>query len=344
LVQLALPKIECTIYQDNYGRFVVEPVEKGFGVILGNSIRRVLLSSLPGAAISSVLIEGITQEFDTVPSMKEDVLEFLFNIRDIRIKILSKSAEAGKMKLKIKGRKEVRAGDIESGNPLDFEIVNRDLILATLDSPEANLDIEFNVRVDKGYQPASTGDNVGIIVTSEGTSKEMSIDAIYSPVTRANYTIESSGPGQGAGKEKLVLEIWTDNTIDPIEALSESIRIIIEQFNCFTGLAKTIAAKEEVEAWQKSIPADVYNMPLEKLNLSTHTYNSLRRGGITMTGQLLEKGLEGLMSFGGFGVKSREEVEAVLKEFGVEVTGAPVEKEKKKKGRSKSNGPEGDNE
>ena len=344
MVQLALPKIECTNYQDNYGRFVVEPVEKGFGVILGNSIRRVLLSSLPGAAVSSVLIEGITQEFDTIPGMKEDVLEFLFNIRDIRIKILSKSAEAGKMKLKVKGRKEVRAGDIESGSPLDFEIVNPDLILATLDSPETGLDIEFNVRVDKGYQPASTGDNVGIIVTSEGTSKEMSIDAIYSPVTRANYTIESSGPGQGAGKERLVLEIWTDNTVDPIEALSESVRILIEQFNCFTGLAKTIAAKEEVEAWQKSIPADVYNMPLEKLNLSTHTYNSLRRGGITMTGQLLEKGLEGLMSFGGFGVKSREEVEAVLKEFGVEVTGAPVEKEKKKKGRGKSDGPEGDNE
>ena len=344
MVQLALPKIECSNYQDNYGRFVVEPVEKGFGVILGNSIRRVLLSSLPGAAISSVLIDGITQEFDTVPSMKEDVLELLFNIRDIRIRILSKSAESGKMKLKVKGRKQVRAGDIESVSPVDFEIVNRDLVLCTLDSPEASLDIEFNVKVDKGYQPASTGDNVGIIVTSEGTSKEMSIDAIYSPVTRANYTIESSGPGHGAGKERLVLDIWTDNTVDPIEALGESVRILIEQFNCFTGLAKTIAAKEEVEAWQKSIPADVYNMPLEKLNLSTHTYNSLRRGGITTTGQLLEKGVEGLMSFGGFGVKSREEVEAVLKEFGVEVTGAPVEKEKKKKGRGKSNGPEGDNE
>lgn len=344
MVQLALPKIECTDYQNNYGKFVVEPVEKGFGVILGNSIRRVLISSLPGAAVSSVLIEGITQEFSTIPGMKEDVTEFIMNIRDIRIKILSKTAEVGKMKLKVTGRKEVRAGDIESGSPLDFEIVNPNQYLVTLDSPEASLDIEFNVRVDKGYQPASTGDNVGIIVTSEGTSKEMAIDAIYSPVTRANYTIESSGPGQGAGKEKLVLEIWTDNTVDPIEALTESVRILIEQFNCFTGLARTIAAKEEVEAWQKSIPADVYNMPLEKLNLSTHTYNSLRRGGITMTGQLLEKGLEGLMSLGGFGVKSREEVEAVLKEFGVEVSGAPAEKEKKKKGRSKNASPEGDNE
>jgi DNA-directed RNA polymerase subunit alpha len=185
---------------------------------------------------------------------------------------------------------------------------------------------------------------VGIIVTSEGTSKEISIDAIFSPVTRANYTVESSGPGQGAGKERLTLEIWTDNTTDPIGALSESVAIMIEQFNCFTGLARTIAEKEESEAWQKSIPSDVYNMPLEKLNLSTHTYNSLRRGGITMTGQLLEKGLDGLMSLGGFGVKSREEVEVVLKNLGVELSGAPVEKDKKKKGRAKSADPEGDSE
>jgi len=138
------------------------------------------------------------------------------------------------------------------------------------------------------------------------------------------------------------MEIWTDGTIDPIEAIGESASILVEQFNCFTGLATTIAEKEEVEAWQKSIPTDVYNMPLEKLNLSTHTYNSLRRGGITMTGQLLEKGLDGLMSLGGFGVKSREEVEVALKELGVELTGIPMEKDKKKKGRVNDTGSEGE--
>ena len=344
MVQVALPKIECIEYQDNYGKFVAEPVEKGFGVLLGNSMRRVLLSSLRGAAISSVLIDGVTQEFSTIPNMKEDVTEFLLNVRDIRIKLLSKTAESGKMTLNFKGKTDLHASDISSGSPLDFEIVNPDLYLATLDSNETALSIEFTVKVDKGYQPASSGDNVGIIVTSEGTSKEISIDAIFSPVTRVNYAIESSGPGQGAGKEKLILEIWTDSTIDPIEAITESVAILIEQFTCFTGLARTIAAKEEAEAWQKSIPADVYNMPLEKLNLSTHTYNSLRRGGITMTGQLLEKGLDGLLSLGGFGVKSREEVEAVLKQFDVEISGAPAEKDNKKKGRSKKAGPEGDNE
>lgn len=344
MVQLALPKIECTEYRENYGKFVAEPLEKGFGVILGNSIRRILLSSLRGAAITSVLVDGITQEFSTIPNMKEDVTEFLMNVRDIRIKLVSKTAELGKMALRVKGKSELRASDITVESPLDFEIVNPGLYLATIDSNEAKLDIEFTVKAGKGYQPASAGDNVGIIVTSEGTSKEIAIDAIFSPVTRANYTVESSGPGQGAGKERLTLEIWTDNTVDPIEALSESVAILIEQFNCFTGLARTIADKEESEAWQKSIPSDVYNMPLEKLNLSTHTYNSLRRGGITMTGQLLEKGLDGLMSLGGFGVKSREEVEVVLSDLGVELSGAPVEKDKKKKGRDKSASPEGDSE
>ena len=344
MVQLALPKIECTEYRENYGKFVAEPLERGFGVILGNSIRRVLLSSLRGAAITSVLIEGITQEFSTIPNMKEDVTEFLMNLRDIRIKLLSKDAETGKMMLKVKGKADLKAGDIVIENPTDFEIVNPGLYLATLDSSEAKLNIEFTVKEGKGYQPARAGDSVGIIVTSEGTSKEMSIDAIFSPVTRANYAVESSGPGQGTGKERLTLEIWTDHTVDPIEALSEGVAVLIEQFNCFTGLARTIADKEESEAWQKSIPADVYNMPLEKLNLSTHTYNSLRRGGITMTGQLLEKGLDGLMSLGGFGVKSREEVEVVLKDLGVESSGASVEKDKKKKGRVKSADTEGDSE
>lgn len=344
LVQLALPKIECVSFSQNFGKFVAEPVEKGYGVILGNSLRRVLLSSLQGAAVTSVLIEGVTQEFSTIPSMKEDVTDLLLNIRDIRIKCLNKTATSGKMVLNVRGRAEIHAGDIKVINSADFEIINPEHYLATLDSSEAKLDIEFTVKVDRGYQPASSGDNVGIIVTSAGTSKEISIDAIFSPVTRANYMVESSGPGQGAGKERLILEVWTDGTIDPVEAIGESATILVEQFNGFTGLARTIAQKEEAEAWQKSIPSDIYNMPLEKLNLSTHTYNSLRRGGITTTGQLLERGLEGLMSLGGFGVKSKEEVEVALAALGVGPIQVPADKEKKKKGRTRDESPEGDNE
>lgn len=341
--QLAIPKIECTEVRGNYGKFIAEPVEKGFGVVLGNSLRRTLLSSLRGAAVASVLIDGVTQEFSAIPNMKEDVTEFIMNVRDIRIRLLSKTAESGKMTLNVRGRMEVHASDIVMASPPNFEIANPDLHLATLDT-DGKLNVEFNIKVDKGYQTASGGDNTGIIVTSSGTSKEIRVDAIYSPVTRANYAVESSGPGEGAGKERLILEIWTDGTVDPIEAIGESAEILVEQFKAFTGLATTIAEKEEAEAWQKSVPADVYNMPLEKLNLSTHTFNSLRRGGIIIVGQLLEKGLEGLMALGGFGVKSREEVELSLKEYGIELAGVPAEKDKKKKGRVKDSSPEGDSE
>ena len=246
------------------------------------------------------------------------------------------------MTLNVSGRKEIHASDIKIINSADFEIVNPDLYLATLDSDEASLNMEFTAKVDKGYQPASSGNNVGIIVTSTGTSKEIAIDAMFSPVTRANYTIESSTPGQGVGKERLILEVWTDGTINPIEAIEQSARILVAQFNSFMSLSKDKTEKEEVAAWHKAIPPEVYNMPLEKLNLSTHTYNSLRRGGLTTTGQLLEKGLEGLMALGGFGVKSREEVEAALAQFGVSLTPATAEKDKKKKGHDKEENPEGD--
>ncbi len=344
MVQLALPKIECVEYKENYGKFVAEPVEKGFGVVLGNSLRRVLLSSLHGAAVTAVLIEGITQEFDTVPFMKEDVTDLLLNIRDIRIRILSKTIDLGKMMLDVSGGKQVYARDISVVAPVNFEIVNPDLYLATLDSKDARLNVELKVETGKGYRPAKAGDNVGIIVTSGGTSKEISTDAIFSPVTRANYVIESSGPGQGAGKERLVLEIWTDGTIDPVDAITESATLLMEQFNCFKELAKSIADREVEQSWQKSVPPDTYNLAIDKLNLSTHTYNSLRRGGITTVGQLLEKGLEGLMSLGGFGVKSREEVESAVRELGVELPEQQSDKDRKKKSRTKEPLSEGEDE
>ncbi|MCX6004328.1 MAG: DNA-directed RNA polymerase subunit alpha [Chloroflexi bacterium] len=342
MVQIVLPKIECVDFRENYCKFVAEPVEKGFGVILGNSLRRVLLSSLPGAAVRSVLIDGITQEFSTIPYMKEDVTDFLLNVRGIRIRMLAKDVDTGKMTLDIRGRTNIHASDIIVVGAPNFEIVNPDLHLATLDSNDAKLNVEFTVKVGKGYQPAIAGDNVGIIVTSAGTSKEISVDAIFSPVTRANYVIESSGPGQGTGKERLVLEVWTDGTVDPIEAVGESANILVEQFSNFKGLASTIAEKEEIESLQKSIPQEVYNLPLDKLNLSTHTYNSLRRGGITLAGQLLEKGLDGLMSLGGFGAKSKEEVEVALKELGIELPINQNDKDKKKKARVKTSASEGE--
>ena len=343
MFQIALPKIECVECGENYGKFIAEPVEKGFGVILGNSLRRVLLSSLQGAAVTSVLIDGVTQEFTSIPYMKEDVTNFLLNIRDIRIRMLTKSATAGKMLLGVEGKKKVYAADITVADQADFEIANPDLYLATLDSSEAKLNAEFMISAGKGYQPAgSEDDNKGFIVTGGGTSKEISIDAIFSPVTRVNYVIESSGPGHGAGKERLVLEIWTDGTIEPAEAVRESASILVEQFDIFKSLAGTSVAEDETGSIQKLIPVEIYNMPLDKLSLSTHTYNSLRRGGITSVGQLLEKGIDGLMLLGGFGAKSREEVEAALKQLNVDLPNIQAAGEKKKKSKVKASAPEGE--
>ncbi len=297
---LLLPKVECVESSQNYGRFVAEPLERGFGITLGNGLRRVLLGSLVGAAVTCVEIEDIYHEFSSIPHAKEDTLEFLLNIKELRIRPLSQ--RSGKMTLDVQGEGEVNAADI---NPTaDFEIINPDLHLITLDSSDAKLKVSFNVELGRGYMPA--GSSTGLPVGS------IPIDAIFSPVRKANCSVETSGFGEGSGQERLVLEVWTDSTLSPTEAVSQSAAILIEQYSCFRELAKTLTEDGSELAWQRLIPPEQYDMPLDQLNLSTHTYNSLRRGGITTLGMLLEKTGEGLSSLAGFGAKSQEEVETAL--------------------------------
>ncbi len=318
---LALPKVECVEGTETYGRFVAEPVEKGFGVTLGNALRRVLLSALPGAAITWVMIEGIQHEFSTIPHVKEDTLDFLLNLKAVRIRHLAQ--RAGKLRLEAEGEGEIKAGDITA--TADFEIVNPDLYLATLDSPKGKLEVELNVEIGRGYVPASSSDSLPI--------GAIPIDAIYTPVRKVNYSVETSGLKEGSNQEKLILEVWTDKTISPIEAVSQSASILIEQFGCFRELAKAITQEGAEIVWQRLIPPEQYLMPLDQLNLSTHTYNSLRRGGVTTLGQILEKGLDGLCALAGFGAKSREEVETALKNL--DLPFLPEAKEKKEKKASK---------
>lgn len=298
---LILPKVECVESTESYGRFIAEPLEKGFGITLGNSLRRVLLGSLTGAAVTSVEIHGIYHEFSTIPYTKEDTLDFLLNVKAIRIRPLSQ--RPGRLTLEVEGDGEVYAGDIKTSS--DFEIINTDLHLITLDSPKAKLDVAFNVELGRGYIPASSSDGLPI-----GT---IPIDAIFSPVRKANYTVEASEAGGTINQEKLVFEIWTDYTLSPTEAVSQSATIIVEQVSCFRELARTLTEEGTELSWQRLIPLDQYEMPLDQLNLSTHTYNSLRRGGITTLGQLLERTSEGLTSLAGFGAKSQDEVEAALR-------------------------------
>jgi DNA-directed RNA polymerase subunit alpha len=319
LAGLALPKVECVESNETYGRFVAEPVEKGFGVTLGNALRRVLLSSLPGAAVTWAMIEGVQHEFSTIPHVKEDSIDFLLNVKAIRLRHLAQ--RSGKLRLEAQGEGEVKAGDIKPS--ADFEIVNPGLYLATLDDPEARLDVEFNVEIGRGYVPASSSDSLPI--------GAIPIDAIFTPVRKVNYTVEASSLREGSNQEKLVLEVWTDGSISPIEAVSQGASILIEQFGCFRELAKAITQEGAEIVWQRLIPPEQYLMPLDQLNLSTHTYNSLRRGGVTTLGQILEKGLDGLCGLAGFGAKSREEVETALKQLDLPFLPEAKEKKDKKK-------------
>ncbi len=307
-------KVDCIEASDTYGRFAVEPLKRGGGITLGNALRRVLLSSLPGAAITWVKIEGIQHEFSTMPYVKEDTIDFLLNVKQIRLRSITN--RPGKLILEVEGEGEIRAADIKPS--VDFKIANPELHLATLDSPEAKLYVEFNVELGKGYIPAgsSSGLPIGAIP----------VDAIFSPVYRVNYSIEAVHPGQEGSQERLILEVWTDGTIFPAEAVVKASGILVEQLSFFRELVKAPVLEAAV-SWRQLLSPEQYNMPLEELNLSTRTYNSLKRYGITTLGQFLEKSRDELLALPGFGAKSQEELERVLNNLGLPL---PIEIREKK--------------
>ncbi len=307
LLDLPLPEVECEESSDNYGCFVAQPLAKGFGVTLGNALRRVLLSSLAGAAVTWVRIEGIQHAFTVIPYVKEDVIEFLLNVKELRIRSLSK--EAGKLILEAEREGEVCAGEIRPS--ADFEIVNPELHLITLDSPEAKFYAEFNVEIGRGYVPAGSTNGLPL--------EALPVDAIFTPVYKANFSVEPIHPGQETSQERLKLEVWTDNTISPWQAVSQSAAILMAQFSPFRQLAEARAGQEVQLPSELTTSPDQYNMPLEQLNLSTRSYNALRRANITTMGQLLEASREGLPPLPGFGAKSRTEVEELIRKLGFPV-------------------------
>lgn len=311
--QLALAKIECIESKDNFGRFRAEPLEKGFATTLGNALRRTLLSYLPGAAVTRVTIEGIQHEFSTIPFIKEDVTEFLLNVKALRLKSLS--GQAGKLILKIEGEGRVTAADIEPST--DFEIANPELYLATLDSPEAKLFVEFDVELGAGYREAESSDNLPI-----GT---IPIDAVFTPIRKVNFTVEPTHVSRETSHERLELEIWTDGTISPAEAISQSARILDEQLAPFIDYARVSRIEAEKQLVRASIPDEKYNMPVEQLELSVRTMNCLRRGGITTVGELISKGEKELLSLHNFGQKSMQEIKEKLQALDLSLT--PVAKE-----------------
>lgn len=313
--RLAIPTIKCVEATATFGRFVAEPLEKGFGITLGNSLRRVLLGYLPGAAVTWVKIEGMQHEFSTIPYMKEDTIEFLLNVKALRLRSLP--GQPGKLILEVEGEGQVCAADIKPS--ADFEIVNPELHLATLDSPEAKLYVEFNVELGEGYRQASSSDNLPV--------EAIPVDAIFSPIRKVNIAVEPTHIGRETSRERLCLEVWTDGTISPVDAISLGAEILIQQLSPFVDYAKVSQIEEEKELIRLSIPDEQFNTPLEQLDLSVRTINALRRSGITTVGELITRGEKELLSIRNFGQKSKRELEERLQALGLSLT-PKIEEEK----------------
>jgi DNA-directed RNA polymerase subunit alpha len=290
---------------ETFGRIVAEPLEAGFGITIGNALRRTLLSALPGAAITAVRIEGVEHEFTTVPQMKEDIVEFLLNVKDIRIRALTD--RPGKMFLEASGDGPVTAGQIQP--TADYEIVNPEQHLATLESSDARLSVEFTVEQGHGYVPAGTSDGLAIGV--------IPVDAIYSPVRRVNYRVEHTRVGQVTNFDRLLLEVWTDGTINPTDAVSSAAEILADQFLTFSRLGRPQPAMMGRGLGSgAALPPDRYNTPIEDLNLSVRAYNCLKRSGLMTVGAVLEKSEDELLALRNFGRKSYDELKDKLISMG----------------------------
>jgi DNA-directed RNA polymerase subunit alpha len=300
-----LPKIETDAVSQMYGRFIIGPLESGFGVTLGNALRRVLLAALPGAAVTSIRIADIAHEFTVIPGVREDVMRFILQAKQLRLQM--DSQEPMRMSLQVRGEGTVTAGDIHA--PPEIEVLNPDLYLLTVDSAETNLDIEFVVEQGRGY------------LSFDGRGRmpvgELPIDAIFSPIRRVAFDIDRARVGQMTDYDRLTLEIWTDGRMAPLEALKEAARILVTHLRLIAGL--TIEEEEEPAEEKIGLPGEVYEIPIEQLDLSVRVFNSLRRTGITSVGEVLEMlalGEETLLTIRNFGQKSLDELTERLEERG----------------------------
>src|SRR5919201_6937012 len=300
-----LPKIENVASEPSYGRYHVEPLEPGFGVTVGNALRRVLLSSLPGAAVTSIKIDNVFHEFSASPGVKEDTTELVLNVKQIRLR--SFADRPVQLRVEASGTGEVTAADIIA--PPDVEIVNPELHLASLDGEDSRLVIEMTVERGKGYVPADQREGLSIGV--------IPVDAIYTPTRRINYSVEPVRVGQVTDYERLVLEVWTDGTMPPDEAVAQSAQVLIRHFELLTELvAKPAARFEKVATSAVQIPAKLYDIPIEDLDLTVRAYNCLKRAGITKVGQVLEMSEDDLLGVRNFGRKSLDELKDRLSERG----------------------------
>jgi len=300
-----LPKIETNAISQTYGRFIIGPLESGFGITLGNALRRVLLSSLPGVAVTSVRISDIPHEFTSIPGVREDVMQFILQIKQLRLEM--ESQEPMRMTLQVRSEGTITASDIQA--PPEIEILNPDLYLFTMGDDKVHLDIDFTVEVGRGYLPVDERGRMPI--------GEIPIDAIFSPIRRVAFDVGRARVGQRTNYDRLTLEIWSDGRIAPMDALKDAARILVTHLRLVAGLT----LEEEVEPVEEedSLPKEVYEIPLEQLDLSVRVFNALRRTGITSVGEVLEMlevGNDTLLTIRNFGQKSLTELSERLQACG----------------------------
>ena len=306
MIEFEKPNITKIDENKDYGKFVIEPLERGYGTTLGNSLRRVLLASLPGAAVTSINIEGVLHEFDTVPGVREDVMQIILNIKGIAVKSYVKDEKI--IELDVQGPAEITAGDILTDS--DMEIVNPDHYLFTI-GEGSSLKATMTVNSGRGYVPADENkkDNAPV-----GT---LAVDSIYTPVTKVNYQVEPARVGSNDGFDKLTLEILTNGTIIPEDALGLSARILTEHLDLFTNLTEIAKSAEVMKEADTESDDRILERTIEELDLSVRSYNCLKRAGINTVHDLTEKSEAEMMKVRNLGRKSLEEVKVKLIDLGL---------------------------
>ncbi len=309
ITNMVIPKVEREAESRNYSKFIIGPLEQGYGATIGNSMRRALLSSLPGVAVTSMRIADVLHEFTDVSGVREDVVQIMLQVKQIRMKL--DGVDSTRMHLEVRGEGVVTAADIIA--PPEVEIVNPELYLFTVDNNTAEMDVEFSVERGRGYSPANER-------SGHMPIGEMPVDALFSPIKRVNWDVTSARVGQSTNYDSLMLEIWTDGSIAPERALSMSGKVLIEHIRHIAGVSEaSLMAVVEEEVEEEGVNSEIAETPVEALDLSVRVFNSLKRTGITTVGDvldLLEKGDQAIMSIRNFGEKSLDELTQKMTEKG----------------------------
>jgi DNA-directed RNA polymerase subunit alpha len=303
VVTSVLPKVETEATSQQYGRYIIGPLENGYGVTLGNALRRVLLSSLPGAAVTSMRIMDVPHEFTTIPYVREDAVQIILQVKKLRLKMHGDGPM--RMTLEVRGEGVVTAGDIKA--PPEVEILNPDLYLFSTDSEQARVEMEFTVERGRGYSPAEERGRMAV--------GELPIDAIFSPIRRVAFDVERARVGQMTNYDRLTMELWTDGRTPPMEALKEASRILVTHFRLVAGIVEEVVEEPEEEG----VPDRVYDTPIDELGLSVRVFNALKRAGVSKIGEvldMLDEGEDAILRIRNFGEKSLIELREQLEKMG----------------------------